>query len=99
MTTPLQILVRAWDRVESGTHATARVAIGYSAEVEQGAPIASAWRLLLESRGAAPGCSEVRLSETHLGYEQISDFGMKPDRRRELEVLERAIALAKTRST
>jgi hypothetical protein len=103
--TPLQVLTRAWERVESGTYATARRAIGSESarDAKAGSPIAKAWGLLLEAFGPPDGFIRdgIFLEEEHekayLAYENISFFGEKPNKTGELAALGRAIMLAKTK--
>ncbi len=93
--TPIQVLVRALERVQAGTHSTAIEAIGVDSarDAQNGSPITQAWGLLLQSFGST--VTREGMDASCLAYHTISDFGQKPDQAGEVQALERAIDGAK----
>lgn len=97
--TPRQVLVRAKERVEAGTHPTAQEAIGRdtASECHKGSPVTMAWGILLRvfDSDFLSSFSSERHEAAYLGYQSVSFFGEEPNREGELEALRRAVALAK----
>lgn len=98
--TPLQVLVRASERVVSGTHSTAQEAIGRDTAREcfNGSPVTKAWGILIKvfSPDHLHAWTEKKYETAYIGYQSISFFGEEPNQEGELEALRRAIALAQS---
>lgn len=97
--TPLQVLLRARERVASGTHPTAQEAIGRDTarECRDGSPVTKAWAILIkvfDSHYLSKWTKESH-EAAYIGYQSISFFGEEPNREGELKALHRAIELAK----
>lgn len=101
--TPLQVLIRARERVAAGTHPTAQEAIGRDTarECRDGSPVTKAWGILIKvfDPDFLAKWSAERHEEAYIGYQSISFFGEEPDQEGELEALRRAIVLARTNET
>ena len=96
---PLQVLVRARDRVEVGTHPTALDAVWRDSakDVHTGSPLTRAWGILLRSfYPAGMPCTPENQEAAYQKYMAISDFGEKPNQAGEVKALEQAITYAKT---
>lgn len=95
---PLQVLCRAWERVHAGTHPTARAAIGWEPyeDREKGGPLTRTWEVFLDSFGFTPDVGG--RESAALRYGHLNGFGTAPHKHKELAVLGKAIAFAKTRA-